>query len=59
VEIDGGQHYEKAGLEKDHERDRYLQTLGFAVLRFSDADVLENIDGVVERIREHLKSLNI
>jgi very-short-patch-repair endonuclease len=30
--------------------------LGFAVLRFSDIDVLNNIDGVVERIHEHLKS---
>ncbi|MCX5845451.1 MAG: DUF559 domain-containing protein [Deltaproteobacteria bacterium] len=40
----------------DHYRDRYLQMLGFAVLRFSDIDVLKNIDGVVERIHEHLKS---
>jgi len=56
VEIDGGQHYENAGLKKDYERDRYLQMLGFTVLRFSDIDVFENIDGVIERIQEHLKS---
>jgi very-short-patch-repair endonuclease len=56
VEIDGGQHYEGEGMKKDQERDRYLQKLGFAVLRFSDIDVLKNIDGVVERIHEHLKS---
>jgi very-short-patch-repair endonuclease len=56
IEVDGGQHYENDGIKKDRERDRYLQTLGFTVLRFSDIDVLKNIDGVVERIHEHLKS---
>jgi very-short-patch-repair endonuclease len=50
VEIDGGQHYEDDGMKKDQIRDNYLQMLGFAVLRFSDIDVLKNIDGVVERI---------
>ena len=56
VEIDGGQHYENEGIKKDQERDRYLQGLGLTVLRFSDLDVLKNIDGVVERIQEYLKS---
>jgi len=55
VEIDGGQHYGSDGMKKDRERDRYLQQLGFAVLRFSDIEVLKNIDGMVERIHEHLK----
>jgi very-short-patch-repair endonuclease len=43
-------------MKKDQERGRYLQMLGFTVLRFSDIDVLKNIDGVVERILDHLKS---
>ncbi|MGA2526581.1 MAG: DUF559 domain-containing protein [Smithellaceae bacterium] len=57
VEIDGGQHYESDGMIKDRERDLYLQMLGFTVLRFSDIDILKNIDGVIERILEHLKIL--
>ena len=56
IEVDGGQHYENTGMTKDEERDRYLQGLGFTVLRFSDIDVLINIGGVIERILEHLKS---
>ena len=56
VEIDGGQHYEKDNMKKDQERDLYLKKLDFTVMRFSDMDVLKNIDGVVERIYEHLKS---
>jgi very-short-patch-repair endonuclease len=56
IEVDGGQHYDSKGMKKDQERDRYLQGLGFTVLRFSDIDVLRNIDGVIERILEHVKS---
>jgi len=56
VELDGGQHYENEGMKKDQERDRHLQGLGLTVLRFSDLDVLKNIDGVVQRIQDHLKS---
>ncbi len=55
VELDGGQHYENEGMKKDQERDRHLQGLGLTVLRFSDLDVLKNIDGVVQRIQDHLK----
>ncbi|MEN6508201.1 MAG: endonuclease domain-containing protein [Smithella sp.] len=55
IEIDGGQHYEAEGMKKDQERDRDLQKLGLTVLRFSDIDVLKNIDGVVQRIYDHLK----
>jgi very-short-patch-repair endonuclease len=56
IEVDGGQHYEKEGIKKDRERDDYRQDLGLTVLRFSDLDVLRNIDGVVQRVYEHLKS---
>jgi very-short-patch-repair endonuclease len=56
LEIDGRQHYEDEGMRKDQIRDQYLQANGFTVLRFSDIDVLKNIDGVLERIQECLKS---
>ena len=54
VEIDGGQHYSKEGTEKDKVRDNYVLRLGFTVLRFSDREVFKNINGVLERIYEHL-----
>jgi len=50
IEVDGGQHYTEAGRTADAERDRYLQSLGLRVLRYSDTDVLTNITGVVESI---------
>ncbi|MBI3701361.1 MAG: endonuclease domain-containing protein [Afipia sp.] len=58
VEIDGGQHFEDAGLAADAQRDFYLRTQGFSVLRFSNADVLKNISGVLETILPHVKKNN-
>ena len=54
VELDGSQHYSKEGTEKDRMRDNYLSGLGFTVLRFSDREVFKNMEGVLERIYEHL-----
>ena len=50
IEVDGGQHYSDEGLENDKKRDEYLRSLGFNVLRFTNFDVKENIDGVLQVI---------
>lgn len=57
IEIDGGQHYEEAGMIRDGLRDGYLESLGLYVLRFSNLDVLGNIDGVIAAIVEQLETL--
>jgi very-short-patch-repair endonuclease len=54
VELDGGQHYKQEGIRRDQVRDKYLEGLGLRVLRFSDREVFKNIEGVLERIFEHL-----
>ena len=37
-------------------RDNYLGSLGFTVLRFSDKDIFKNIEGVLQKIFEHLQN---
>jgi very-short-patch-repair endonuclease len=54
IEVDGGQHYTDEGREKDKIRDKYITDQGLKVLRFSDVDVLKNIDGVIETILRFL-----
>jgi len=54
IEVDGGQHYQPEGKRKDALRDEYMAQLGLKVLRFSDREVLENLDAVVEVIWRHL-----
>jgi very-short-patch-repair endonuclease len=48
VEVDGGQHKDQAAY--DTARSRWLRTQGFRVVRFWNSDVLNNIEGVLERI---------
>ena len=50
IEIDGGQH--SLERDKDAERQNYLVKNGFKVLRFWNNEVLQNVDGVLEVIRE-------
>ena len=52
VEVGGGQHYAPAGMAHDGRRDAYLRSQGFRVLRFSNLDVLGNLQGVLETILE-------
>ncbi len=55
IEVDGSQHLSGEIIENDRIRDEYMNSLGFRVLRFSNTDVLANIDGVVESIIENMK----
>src|SRR5689334_8568733 len=52
VELDGGQHCESA---EDAARDAELREAGWRVLRVSNADAHENIEGVLETIADALK----
>jgi len=54
IEVDGGQHYTEEGREKDRQRDEQMTDVGLRVLRFSDRDVLENIDAVMEKIWDEI-----
>ncbi len=52
IELDGGQHNWR--IAYDAERSKYLNRLGFKVLRFWNNDVLQDIDAVLEFIRLEL-----
>ena len=52
IEIDGGQHDWNAVA--DLARTRFIEARGFAVLRFWNNEVLENIEGVVATIERAL-----
>ena len=54
VELDGSQHYETEGQQKDAERDAYIASLGCKVLRYSNADVNQRFFSVCEDIYKHL-----
>ena len=49
IEVDGGQH--ALDKENDIERDEWFEKQGFQVLRFWSNEVLRNIEGVLEVVR--------
>jgi len=52
VEPDGGQHGTDNALRYDAERTDWLAANGYRVMRFWNADVLTNLDGVLSAILE-------
>jgi very-short-patch-repair endonuclease len=51
IELDGGQHAESP---EDRYRDRALCALGYRVIRVWNNEVIENLDGVLERLLSEL-----
>ena len=52
VEVDGGQH---ADSKRDAVRDRWFAENDFRLLRFWNNEVLQNLEGVLTRLAEHLE----
>jgi len=55
VELDGHSH--DVAPERDERRDAWMAAHGFAVLRFTNADVVGNVEGVVTAIRCEVERL--
>ena len=58
IEVDGGYHSEYEQIEKDEFRTERLRNLGFSVIRFKNEDVLGDISGVLNIIKENLNNGN-
>jgi very-short-patch-repair endonuclease len=54
IEVNGGQHFKDDNREYDRTRDEYLKSMGLTVLRFTNNDILDNIEGVVDIIEQKL-----
>ena len=49
IELDGGQHAEK--VTYDHQRDSWLRSQGYTVLRFWNNELFNETESVLEKIR--------
>jgi very-short-patch-repair endonuclease len=52
VELDGGQHFTDEGQAYDQRRTEYLARRGIRVVRFTNRELFENADGVLETLRQ-------
>ncbi len=54
IEIDGDSHYTPKAQRADKKRDRFFKKLGFRVFRFTNQEILKNLEGVLEYLKFHL-----
>lgn len=52
IELDGGHHNEDNQMNIDIKRQNFIERQGFTVLRFWNSDIDENLEGVVEAIKQ-------
>ena len=50
VELDGSQHFDPLGMENDHKRTEFMESLGIKVLRFTNLEILREFRNVCEMI---------
>jgi len=55
IELDGARHFSITIDEYERSRTRYLEELGITIVRFENRDLLENLEGVLEKIKESLR----
>ena len=55
IELDGSQHYEDRGIEKDADRTAFLEGYGLTVIRIPNNEVSRNFRGVCEHIDATVK----
>lgn len=53
VELDGSGHFTPEGERYDMERDTYISKLGIKMLRYENRDVFNNVEAVLEDIRNN------
>lgn len=56
IEIDGSSHETEDASEKDRARQKHLDNLGVAFLRFKESEVRTNIRGVLKVIEHWIKT---
>ena len=54
IEVDGDVHATEIQKAKDHRREEYLKSLGLKILRYTNDEVFNNLDGVLEDLARRL-----
>jgi very-short-patch-repair endonuclease len=57
IEIDGESHFQEGVAQYDKERQIFIESAGIQFLRFTNQDVYENLNGVLETIASKIREL--
>lgn len=59
IEIDGRQHGETENKTKDERRALFIKSRGISIIRFWNNEVLENPEGVYEKLKDFITPPNL
>jgi very-short-patch-repair endonuclease len=57
IEIDGESHFQEGVAQYDEERQIFIESAGIKFLRFTNKDVYENLNGILETIANKIREL--
>jgi very-short-patch-repair endonuclease len=55
IEVDGDSHFTAEAMQYDEKRTAYMKQFGIEVLRFTNLEIFENIEGVLDTIERAVK----
>ncbi len=55
IEVDGDSHFTAEAMQYDKQRTRHLQRFGIEVMRITNAEVTENLEGVLEAVAQAVR----
>ena len=58
IEVDGGYHLDKEQKNQDDIRTMELEQLGLKVIRFTNEEIFENSNGIIDRLKRIMASIN-
>jgi very-short-patch-repair endonuclease len=50
IELDGDSHFQSGVREYDQERQQFIESFGIKIVRISNTEIYQNLDGVLEMI---------
>ena len=57
IEVDGDSHYFDSKIESDKKRQEYIESKDITILRFTNNDVYQNLDGVLSTIENYIVNI--
>jgi very-short-patch-repair endonuclease len=56
IEIDGNSHYDNDALLADKSREDYLKSINIKVLRFTNPEITDNLNGVIIKLSNYINN---
>ncbi|MCK4716170.1 MAG: DUF559 domain-containing protein, partial [Candidatus Marinimicrobia bacterium] len=57
IEVDGVSHFQPGSETRDSKRQKFIENYDIRFLRCINTDIYENLDGVIEKIRETIQEI--